>query len=99
MSLQVKINPDEVEAFCLNNRIRWMALFGSAVRGDPKPDSDVDVLVEFAEPVGLFELTRIEHALSKVFGGRKVDLVVRDGLDELIRDEVLSACEVLYGKQ
>jgi len=98
MSLQVEIISEKTEEFCEENRIRWMALFGSAVRGELKPDSDIDVLVEFTEPVGLFEIARIEDELSHLFGGRKVDLVVKKGLDKYIRDEVLAGCEVIYGK-
>jgi len=73
-------------------------LFGSAVHGDLTPDSDIDVLVDFTGPVGLFEIARIEDELSALFGGRKIDLVVKKGLDAYIRDEVLAGCEVIYGK-
>jgi predicted nucleotidyltransferase len=98
MAMRIMIAPGTLEKFCKNSGIRWMALFGSAVRGELKPDSDIDVLVEFNEPVGLFEIVRIEDKLSQFFGGRKVDLVVKQGLDEFIRDQVLSGCEVIYGK-
>jgi uncharacterized protein len=98
MSLSMKIPAEKIIAYCEANRIRWMALFGSAVRGELRPDSDIDVLVEFTEPVGLFEIARIEEELSGLFGGRKVDLVVKKGLDKYIRDDVLASCEVVYGK-
>ena len=63
MSLSIQVPIDEIIRFCEANRINWMALFGSAVREELRPDSDVDVLVEFMEPVGLFEIARIEDEL------------------------------------
>ena len=98
MFLSMQVPTGEIIRFCEANRILWMALFGSAVRGELRPDSDVDVLVEFAEPIGLFEIARIEDELSGLFGGRKVDLVLKKGLDKYIRDEALESCVVVYGK-
>ena len=90
--------PDEqVAEFCRRNRIRWLALFGSVLRDDFKPDSDVDVLVEF-EPearVGLIALGEMQHELSNLFT-RPVDLVLKNGLKRRIRDSVLASAEVMY---
>lgn len=89
----------ELTNYCRTNNIRWLAVFGSALRGDMRPESDVDLLVEFTEPVGLFTLCRIEEELStRFFGGRKVDLVTQRSLSRYFRDEVLRGCETLYGK-
>jgi uncharacterized protein len=96
--MQINISHKEIEKFCVRNGIRWFAIFGSAIQGIFKAESDVDVLVEFDKPKGLFELVRIEDEMSSLFGGRKVDLVVKNGLDKYIRDEVLKSCEVIYGK-
>jgi len=98
VAMQVEIITSEIEKFCKDNGIKWMAIFGSAVRGTMDSDSDVDVLVEFYQPKGLFELVRIEDEMSSLFGGRKVDLVIKKGLDKYIRDDVLRSCEVIYGK-
>jgi uncharacterized protein len=85
--------------YCTANNIRWLAVFGSALHGDMRPESDIDLLVEFTEPVGLFALCRVEEELStRFFGGRKVDLVTRRSLSRYFRDEVLRDCETLYGK-
>ena len=76
MNARITIPKAEIEAFCRRNRVRRLALFGSVLREDFRPDSDVDVLVEF-EPgarVGFFELYDMEQELSLLFGGRKVDL-------------------------
>ena len=77
-----------------------LALFGSVLRDDFGPDSDVDVLVEF-EPEripGLLGVAAMEIALSDLFGGRKVDLRTLDDLSRYFRQEVLDAAEVRYGE-
>lgn len=71
--------------------IRSLALFGSVSRGDDRPDSDVDVLVEFSEPVGM-QFIRLAEELQAVLG-RKVDLVSRGGIKpgyyEAIREDLI----------
>ena len=84
--------------FCRRNHIRRLALFGSVLSSDFRPDSDVDVLVEF-EPEhvpGLFGIARMERELSAVFGGRKVDLRTAEDLSRYFRQEVLEKAEVQY---
>lgn len=92
--------PEETLAeFCRANGIRSLALFGSVLRADFRPDSDVDVLVEF-EPtkrLGLIEYGRIQQELEVIFG-RKVDLVPRKGLKPVIRDDVLASSETIYAQ-
>jgi hypothetical protein len=78
----ILIRKEELQAFCQRRRIRRLALFGSALRDDFRPDSDVDVLVDFeegAEP-GLFELVRMQDELSQILGWQ-VDLVEREAVD------------------
>ena len=96
--MQVQIISGDIEKFCRENGITWLAIFGSALHGPMKSDSDVDILVEFDKPKGLFELVRIENEMSSLFSGRKVDLIVKKGLDKYIRDDVLKSCEVIYAK-
>jgi predicted nucleotidyltransferase len=84
-------------AFCRKHRIRELSFFGSVLRDDFGPESDVDVLVEF-EPgarVTLFRLSAMEDELAGVLG-RKVDLVLKDGLRGRFREHVLANREVLY---
>ena len=74
-----------------------LSLFGSVLRNDFGPDSDVDVLVQF-EPEhvpGLFGMARMEHELSNIFG-QKVDLRTAEDLSRYFRDEVLANAEVQY---
>jgi predicted nucleotidyltransferase len=94
---RIIIPPQSLADFCRRNRIRHLGLFGSVLRDDFRPDSDVDVLVEF-EPdaaVSLFTLADIQDELAALLG-RPVDLVPRDGLKPVIRDEVLASEHVLY---
>ena len=74
-----------------------MAVFGSALRRDFGPESDVDILVEFESSarVGFLALARASRELSEIIG-RRVDLVPQGGLKPLIRDEVLAEAEVLF---
>jgi predicted nucleotidyltransferase len=87
----------KIVAFCRRNRIRRLSVFGSAVRDDFRPDSDLDLLVEFEPdaPVGFLALSRMRRELSTLFG-RQVDLVPRSGLKPLIREAVLANAELLY---
>jgi hypothetical protein len=91
---------DKVAEFCKRNRIRKLSLFGSALRDDFRPDSDIDLLVEFqtgAAP-SLIDLARMERELSAIIGGRKVDLRTPKELSRYFRDEVLSTASVQYAE-
>lgn len=94
------IPADKVAAFCKRNGIRKLSLFGSALRDDFRPDSDIDLLVEFragAAP-SLLDLARMERELSAVLDGRKVDLRTPQELSRYFRDEVLSTASVQYAE-
>ena len=98
MTTRLHVSQEEIAAFCRRNRIRRLAFFGSVLRDDFRPDSDVDVLVEF-EPgarVGL-RFFRMEQELSAILG-RKVDLNTPGFLSRHFRDEILSEAEVLYAQ-
>jgi predicted nucleotidyltransferase len=91
---------EKVAEFCKRNRIRKLSLFGSALRDDFRPDSDIDLLVEFqtgAAP-SLIDLARMERELSAILGGRKVDLRTPKELSRYFRDEVLSTASVQYAE-
>ena len=94
---QISIPQDQVADFCRRNQIRTFSLFGSVLREDFGPDSDVDVLVEFDPEahIGFMALGRMQRELAELLG-RRVDLVPRDGLKPQIRDSVLDSALVLY---
>lgn len=80
---------------CRRRHIRRLALFGSRLKGVGRPDSDVDLLVEFEDgrKPGLLALSNIEAELSALLGGRRVDLRTREDLSRYFRDEVERAAE------
>ena len=96
MSARIDIPKDKIAEFCRHNRIHRLALFGSVLRDDFTPESDVDVLVVF-EPgtrVGL-RFFGMERELSEILG-HKVDLNTPGFLSKYFRDEVIAEAEVLY---
>jgi len=91
--------PDEaIAAFCRRHHIRKLALFGSALRGQLRADSDVDILVDFEEghTPGL-SFFRIQEELSGLLG-RRVDLNTPNFLSPRVRERVLAQAAVLYGR-
>jgi uncharacterized protein len=97
MSPHVPIDPDAVSAFCRRHHIKRLALFGSVLRDDFSPDSDIDVLVEFqAGHVPGFNFVSIEREFSGLLHGRRVDMVTPKFLNPRIRDQVLNSAEPLY---
>jgi predicted nucleotidyltransferase len=96
MKAKIEIPKEKLADFCRRNRIRRLAFFGSVLRDDFTPESDVDVLVEF-EPgtrVGL-RFFGMERELSEILG-HKVDLNTPGFLSKYFRDEIIAEAEVLY---
>ena len=88
----------EVAALCRRHHVRKLSLFGSVLRSDFGPQSDIDVLVEF-DPQhipGFFRLSEMEIELSRLFDGRRVDLRTPQDLSRYIRADVLAQAEVQY---
>jgi len=96
-SLEQRMPKDKLIEFCRRNHIRRLSVFGSALRGQLGPDSDIDLLVEFERDhtPGLFSIIRMEMELTEVLG-RKVDLRTPEDLSEYFRDEVIENAEVQY---
>jgi len=91
------IDPAKLAEICSRYGVCELSVFGSAVRGGLTTDSDIDLLVVFDldSKVGLVRFGQPQEELPELFG-RHVDLVSKDGLKPLIRDEVLSAARLLY---
>jgi predicted nucleotidyltransferase len=97
MSSHIQIDREAVSAFCRQHHIARLALFGSVLRDDFRPDSDIDVLVEFQPGhVPGLRFVSIEREFSKLLQGRRVDMVTPKFLNPRIRDEVLRSAESLY---
>ena len=93
---KIDIPKEQIAAFCLKHHIRKLALFGSVLRDDFQPSSDVDVLVEFEpEHVPGLAFFSMEAALSEILG-RRVDLNTLGFISRYFRDQVLDEAEVHY---
>jgi len=95
------IPKDEVASFCQEWGVRRLSIFGSAIRPDFRPDSDIDVLVEF-EPdriPGLLRIARMERELSHLFQSRQIDLRTPGDLSPYFREKVLKEAEVQYERE
>lgn len=95
--LGLAFDREAIARFCQRYHIRRLALFGSVLRDDFRPDSDVDVLVDFEPgyPVGLIRLAGIERELGLLIG-RQVDLRTAADLSRYFRQEVIEAARELY---
>lgn len=94
------LNLDEaaLARFCQAHHIRRLSLFGSQLKGTAKPDSDIDLLVEFAADAHptFLDLAQIEIDLSQALGGKKVDVRTPEDLSRYFRNEVVRMAEVQY---
>jgi len=101
MSAKIPLDRTKIAAFCQRWKMVELALFGSALREDFRPDSDVDVLVTFSPAArwSLFDLVKMENELTEVLG-RKVDLVEREAVERsenyLRRHHILHSAEPVY---
>ena len=93
------MSSERIAAFCREHGVRRLAVFGSALRDDRRPDSDIDVLVEFESDrtPGLLGIARLERELSPAFGGRRVDLRTPEDLSRYFRQSVIKGAEVRSG--
>jgi predicted nucleotidyltransferase len=95
---RLAITEEQLAQFCRKQHISRLSLFGSMLAGTERPDSDVDLLVEFepgCEP-GLLGLASMEAELAAMLGGKKVDLRTPQDLSRYFHDQVLRAAEVQY---
>ncbi len=98
MNNKIEVPKDKIANFCQQHHIRKFAFFGPVLGDDFRPESDVDMLVEF-EPgtrVVFFKLYDLEQELSQILGGHKVEINTPKSLSKYFRDEVLEEAEVQY---
>jgi len=93
----IELSESALADICRRYHIKELSLFGSTARGEARPDSDIDLLVEYVpnSGIGLFEHVDAEQELGALFG-KKVDLVSKRGLKERIRREILADARVIY---
>ena len=101
MKVKLSTSREEIASFCKEHGIKRMAVFGSGLRDNFRPDSDVDILAEFdpAHIPTLFDIAGMDQNLSSFFGGRKVDLRTPEDLSRYFRHQVVSEAEVLYADE
>jgi len=89
---------ERLAALCRRWHVRKLSLFGSRLKGLARPDSDIDLLVEFeeGETPGLMGITQLEMDLSELAGGLKVDLRTAGDLSRYFREEVVRTAELQY---
>jgi uncharacterized protein len=101
VNLRIALPEDKIVDFCRRWQVTELALFGSVLHGDFRPDSDVDVLISFAPNTrwSLFDLVTMEHELETVLG-REVDLVERSAVEQaenyIRRKSILDDTEIVY---
>src|SRR5260370_30563672 len=98
MSPHISIDRETLAEFCRRRYIKRLAIFGSALRDDFRPDSDVDVLVVEFQPghVPGLDFVAIERELSGLLQGRRVDMVTPKFLSPRLRSQILASAEPLY---
>lgn len=101
MNPQVSIPRSRLASFCRDRGIKRLAIFGSALRADFGPESDIDLLVDF-EPdrrISLFDMAGMEQEFSEILG-RKVDMIERSGVERsrnyIRRAEILRTAVTIY---
>ena len=96
-TLPISVPHDRIAEFCQRHHIRKLSLFGSVLRDDFRPESDIDVLVEF-EPGKTpgFAIVTMQQELSELFNGRTIDLRTPEELSRYIRDRVMAEALVQY---
>ncbi len=94
----IDISKEKITHFCQHWHINKLSLFGSVLRDDFRPNSDIDVLVEFQPDhiPGFLKLHQIQEELSTILGQRSIDLVTPKFLNHRIRDHILAEAEVYY---
>ena len=96
---RLQVPEARIAEFCRRHHVRRLSFFGSVIREDFRPDSDVDVLIEFqpGHAVGLVRMAGLELELAQLLG-RKVDLRTPAELSRFFRDEVLRTSQVQYAE-
>ena len=99
MSRQIQIDRDRIAGFCRKHHIRKLALFGSVLTDEFRPESDIDVLVEFeaGRVLGFLGMAGLELELADMLG-RKVDIRTAAELSRYFRDSVLATSEIQYAE-
>ena len=99
-TIQMDMPIDRIREYCAGQPIRRLSLFGSALRNDLRPESDIDLLVEYLPdaPVGYLSMARHMRDLSEIVG-RPVDLATPNSLSRYIRQGILESARLIYAHE
>ncbi len=86
---------NEISSLCQKYHVRSLHLFGSMARGESHPESDIDLLVSFTQPVTLLQMVAFERELSTILG-QKVDLVTEASISPYLRTRILQEQRQVY---
>jgi predicted nucleotidyltransferase len=100
MRRTIQVDKERLGDFCRRNHIAKLSFFGSILRADFTPDSDIDVLIDFeaGHTPGLLRMARLEPELSPLLHNRKVDLRTAQDISRYFRKQVLATAEVQYAQ-
>jgi uncharacterized protein len=100
MQRTIQVDKERLGEFCRRNRIAKLSFFGSVLREDFAPESDIDVLIDFeaGHTPGLLRMARLERELSALLQNRKVDLRTSQDLSRYFRQQVLATAQVQYAQ-
>jgi predicted nucleotidyltransferase len=93
--INLQVDSEELKSVCHKYGVSTLSIFGSTVRGDRRPDSDVDILVTFSKRIGLVGLVALERELSTILG-QKVDLVTEAAISPYLRERILKDRQIVY---
>lgn len=91
------INREIIRNICQDNQIKYLGLFGSYARGDNRPDSDIDLLIEFGDRKSLFDLMRVKKEFEDKLD-KEVDLVLKNNIKPLVKPYIEQDLMTLYEK-
>lgn len=95
MSDNLKKIKEKILPVLKEHGVSYCAIFGSFARGEEREDSDIDLLVRFSDPIGMFEFVGLENTLSKTLG-KKVDLVTEKAIHPLLKDNIYKDLQKIY---
>ncbi|MDD9955132.1 MAG: nucleotidyltransferase family protein [Anaerolineaceae bacterium] len=98
--IRTHLPENKIREYCARQPIRRLSVFGSALRGELRDDSDIDLLVEYEADaaISLFDMGGHLTDLSEIIG-RRVDLCTPDGLSPYVRDEIVESAKLIYAKE
>ncbi len=94
--IRIDFSQEQLEAICRRRAVKRLALFGSVVRDDFGPESDVDILIEFRDDFEGRQVYKIYDELTELFGGRRVDLVEVAFVNRRIREAILEEAQDVF---